>query len=430
MWKIAWKNIKKMKAIYGMIAVLMILVFLICVFISSAITIKTEEYSSLRTFLKQDGICMNVNYIQLEQEGVPLLVRDEKELKERFPELKDVVAMETTWEVSVMEVNANIELLCYNENVVNGLHPKMASGRWFEDSDKQDSILKVVVTYNDGKISVGDVITLTESGELAASGKSAVLKAEVIGVIDNDENIYYSDGVSTPQGDYRDFYYTYDYEAEQGKIFVIASDAQVLAGEKDGKFRELNFRLSPDYGIQKQMTGQIILTFKKGTTKERIREIGDTLRPISGINSLYTTKEVDAKSRAYIYEELRRFLPIGICIFLFVIVAVISAHVISAKENIRDYAIYYICGLTWKKCVGISFSCSFILILTAWLTILISLAGLGCLHVVDMAVFHFSYLHIISVLGMTVIFMLLSGFIPYRMMKKDSPVRVLKENFG
>lgn len=430
MWKIAWKHVNKKKTIYGMIVVLMVMVFLICIVISSAIATKTEKYAVLAHYMKQNGICINASFLQIDHEGSPLLVRDEQELKDRYPGIKDVVAMETTWDVSLKDINQDVELVCYSENIVHALAPNMLEGRWFQKSDENDEMLKVVVTYNEGEVSVGDIITLNAGGEISVSGEAVAMEAEVIGVMEDDESIFYKDVNAPDYADYRDFYYTYDYEAEEGKIFVIASDAQILAGEKKGLFKELNFRLSPYYGIQKQMMGEIILTFDDEMTQADIRMIEDDLKKTSGINRTYDLKKVNKNSKAYIYDELRRFLPVGICIFLFVLVAVISVHVISTKEHLRDYSIYYICGLTWGKCAKVSLVCSSLLVLLSWSMITVSFIALALLHIIDIHVFHFGYIHLVSVIGMAVIFISVSGLIPYMMAKKDSPVRVLKENFG
>lgn len=430
MWKLAWKNIEKMKVIYGMIVALLILVFMICIFISSAIVLKTEKYTNLSKYLKQKGICIQADYLQIDHDGTSMLVRDAQELKDKFPEIRNVVAVESVWDIDVEKADKEAAMLCYSADAVEAFRPQMETGRWFTASDNKDEMLKVVVTYNEGQISVGDVITLATNGLAADSGETVTIDAEVIGVMKDDESFFYDDNISMPYGDYRDFYYTYDYEAEQGKLFVIASDAQILSGEKDGRFSELNFRLSPDYGFQKQMKGELVLTFDPATTEEEIRMVEDTLKQISGISAMYDLNKFNHNSKAYIYDELRRYLPILVCIFLFVLVAVISAHVISAKEHLRDYSIYYICGLTWRKCVRISLISSFLLVFVAWITIFTALACMWLLHMIDIQSFHFGYMHAVSMIGMAVIFVALSGEIPYWMMKGNSPVQVLKDNFG
>lgn len=66
----------------------------------------------------------------------------------------------------------------------------------------------------------------------------------------------------------------------------------------------------------------------------------------------------------------------------------------------------------------------------AWITIFTALACMWLLHMIDIQSFHFGYTHAVSMIGMAVIFVALSGEIPYWMMKGNSPVQVLKDNFG
>lgn len=51
---------------------------------------------------------------------------------------------------------------------------------------------------------------------------------------------------------------------------------------------------------------------------------------------------------------LKSILPIVICSFFLAVIATISASTISVKRQLKNYAIYSLCGLSKKGCIKVS----------------------------------------------------------------------------
>ncbi len=75
----------------------------------------------------QQGIYIKSYYSATEQNGVNYLLRDEAELREHFPNINSVLAVEQVWDVSVIEQDMPITLWCYSETVIDTFSPSMKS---------------------------------------------------------------------------------------------------------------------------------------------------------------------------------------------------------------------------------------------------------------------------------------------------------------
>lgn len=347
-FQLSWKDFKRTLVLNLLVVLLLVAVFLTAISIVSAVQVKLKKYSVLSQYLNKKGVYIESVYLATEQEGISILLRDEEELKEYFPNISSVLSVEQVWEMSVVEHDMPITLWCYSEAVVDCLSPSMENGRWFHKSDMNSDMLKAVVTYNEEGLKTGDIVTLK------TSLTDATEQVEIIGVMKDNESLFFTNLLGGSYGDYRDCYYTYNYEAESGNVLMIIADQQVLNGEKNGKFSNLNYRLEKDIGFQKEMTGGTLITYEDNVSQMVIDQNVEKLKRDSAIYKVYDLDEMNENSWNYILEELYNYSPVFICIFIFVIISAVSVNAITVKKQLKNYAIYYICGLTWKRCARIS----------------------------------------------------------------------------
>lgn len=348
LFRLAWKDFKRILGINLLEILLLIAVFLTAISIVSAVQIKFKKYSVLSEYLNKNGVYIESGYLAQENNGNNVLLRDEKELKEYFPEINSVLSVEQVWDMTVTERDLPVTLWCYSEAVVNAFSPSMESGRWFQKSDMDSDMLKAVITYNENDLKPGDIVTL----ETGMSG--AKEKVEIIGVMKDNESLFYTSMTGSSYGDYRDCYYVYNYEAEGKNVLMILADQQILNGEEKGNFEVLNYRLNRTAGFQKEMTGGTLLTFDNDVSQDVIDQDVEKLKKASAIYRIYSLSQMKDNSWNYILEELHNYFPVFICIFIFVLIAAISANTITVKKQLKNYAVYNICGLPWKKCAAIS----------------------------------------------------------------------------
>ena len=77
-------------------------------------------------------------------------------------------------------------------------------------------------------------------------------------------------------------------------------------------------------------------------------------------------------SEKLVYNQVYLLLPIIICVFLITAISVISVNAITVRRQLKNYAIYNICGLSWKKCCLINLLSSIIMCLIAIIMMVIS----------------------------------------------------------
>lgn len=364
--KLGIRDVKRMPFLNLLVFLLLVAAFLTAVSIVSAVQVKFEKYSALSEYLNGNGVYIESAYLQKSQNGKETLLRDEEEIKEYLPDVKNVLSVEQVWDVSVAEQELPITLWCYSGAVTDAISPSLESGRWFEEADMESDMLKVVVTHNEAGLHTGDVVTL-ETGL-----SDAKQQVEIIGVIEDRESLFFYDNLKESMGDYRDCYYTYDYEVEEGNVLMLLSDRQILNGEERGDFGYFNYRLEKNSGFQKEMTGGTMLLYDKDTPQTVINRDVEQLKQYSTIYRIYSLEEMKEKSWDYILEELHDYLPIFVCIFIFVLIAAVSANAVTAKKQLRNYAVYYTCGLPWSSCARISLCISCIMSAAAFIAVVLA----------------------------------------------------------
>ena len=420
--KIAIKDFKKAWLLNSLVLFLLISMFLIATSITCSIQQKIKNYSTLTPYLNKNGIYLSSSVLQLKYGADdPTLVHDEKELKAAFSCIDDVLAAGNIWQSGIVGNPGTINLWCYNSSVLKILSPEMEDGRWFNKSDTTDTTLKAVITHNDKNIHVGDTL------EIRSNFCDATIKVEIIGVIKNKESLFNRDEATSIYYDYRDCYYQYDSIVEQAPL-IILSDAQVLAGEKQRLFKELNYRLDRQKGLQKEIKGPIILTFKEGTSQEKIDQVLDRLKRYSTIECTYPLTKLKEGSISYILEELHDYFPVFLCILIFVLVAVISINTITVKKQMHNYAIYYVCGLPWKACARISLLKSCMMSGAALFITIIGICANELLGYYTQKILYFGYLQAIVCLIIFIIYVLIAWGIPLRIIQNTSAKQILYDN--
>ena len=336
-FKLAIRLIKKSVFIREVMILLFMTVFAFVIFLVSAIKIKIKDYQVLSGFIKNKGVLVISMGLAKSADDGGLVIRDEEELAEYLGDTNDILCMEEVWATTAND--ETVYTYCYSRNVVNALDPIMKEGRWFDRQDPHSDSLKVVVSYNNGVFKTGDHIKLK-----SAMVEGIEQELEVIGVLEDDQLMFMGDTVREPYCDYRDCYRVISSKHEP-VIKLFLSDEQLSSGA----FPYLNFRTGPDKGFQKQMKNVTLIGFDKDIRDEDMMKKIDKIRSLSQVVGCNNLGDVREGSVRYITEELRLWLPLFIMLTVFVLVSLISVNVVMARKMMGYYAVYYLCGFTWKK---------------------------------------------------------------------------------
>ncbi len=69
-----------------------------------------------------------------------------------------------------------------------------------------------------------------------------------------------------------------------------------------------------------------------------------------GLGSSFKTEDIYRNGRAYVFEQVYSLMPAIIGIFILLIMSMFSVNGVSTVRQLRSYAVYRTCGLTWKQC--------------------------------------------------------------------------------
>lgn len=426
LYKIAFRDMKRSKGIYGIIIILLVVAFLVSITLVSAIQVKFRKYSAFSEYLGKEGVFIETLRLGYSWEGYDgWAVANEDEIRYLYPCVEDVLYVADISESSAMELDEPITLWAYSEAVTDSLSVNMNAGRWFNESDMDDEILKVVVTYNEGTVNVGDTLTLTNSYS------EETYQAEVIGVIGDKESLYYTDVLKqNDTGDYRDLYYTYDYETEEGRIILILADEQILSGKDKGRFEDLNHDCGEVDGFPKIISGGVILTFKEGTSSEERETCLEAIKKGSAMSTerIVPLSDMDRKSIEYVTKELHDYLPVFISIIVFLLIAAVSANVITTKKQLKNYAIYYTCGLPWKRCARVSLHIAVLTVLISMVMIFVSMFALDISGSSVNNGIELGLWQLLTMLVIGGIYVLLAWAIPLSIVRRASAKEIMTEN--
>ena len=134
-----------------------------------------------------------------------------------------------------------------------------------------------------------------------------------------------------------------------------------------------------------------------------------------------------ANSRNYIFSQIYTLFPILICILILTLISAVSISALSAKNQLKNYAVYYICGLKWKQCVMINFYSSLVSVIFSFIMSIIpifvmKLTGAGE-TVIDFGIWQF-----ISCVLIMLLYIILSLILPISIIGKNTPNQILKSN--
>lgn len=357
--KLSLTLIRKTVFIREMLIFMFAIIFTFVVLLVSAVKIKLKDYETMAGILKQNGVMIRSLALSKAAEDGGTLLRDEEELAEYLGDTADILCMEQVWETKVN--GEKVETYCYSKKVTQLLAPEMESGRWLLDEDKNDDVLKVVVSYNDGLFCVGDRIALKCSMD-----DTLEQELEVIGVLADNQLMFMGDIYREQYSDYRDCFRGLSSEHDDViKLFI--SDEQL----ETGAFPYLNFRTGPDRGFQKQMRDITVVTFQDHVSDEDIQRKLDRLRSLSHFIGYNTLADVNQNSISYVTAELSTWIPMFVMLIVFVLISLISVNIVMTRRMMGYYAVHYLCGFTWKQNANVTLLASAIESAVAFVLVLL-----------------------------------------------------------
>ena len=119
-------------------------------------------------------------------------------------------------------------------------------------------------------------------------------------------------------------------------------------------------------------------------------------------------------------------MPILLGVFVIVIAEMICSAALHTREQIRNYGVYFLCGAEFKGCLKESLAYSMFILSGA---VIIGLSAFAIFHNSEYAELfehNFAANNIIITFTIIAAMLVLSLVIPFLMIKKSSPVEIIK----
>ncbi len=222
---------------------------------------------------------------------------------------------------------------------ITDYRPEMQDGVWLSectDMYAKTGVIPVVLGWCNGRYNVGDEFSSDFPMNYDENGNPTKIvhaKYKIVGIMANGQRLIgYSNGGRWKEMDYTDMISLYDYNADE-RIFAIYlnDDGNALFGGKNTTCEAYQLADYNDVPYQDYINA------------------GERL---SGGNkySCQSFEEIRDRSMNYVLEQIRTLMPIAVCIFLLMLISAVSVNAIYTKRQLRNYAIFYICGARWRSC--------------------------------------------------------------------------------
>ncbi len=413
--KLSWKMLKRNKTLNAYIIIQMAVVFAMAIFMVSSITSRFQYYSPFKDYIEKDGYFCNLTSAT---SVLGKYVQKPSDISDSLNGVNEC-DVQASYKVNISEKDADnmysLFAYSYDEGLYNNWIPNMQEGKWLSDIDQKESEEIPVVVYDiNHSIEVGDVLEkqsidyiLDDHGNEGNITK--VFKLKVVGILDDDAEIVHYNKV--------------EYDDCRDAFSSVKKITKNEGYETIYLFRSEDTRSA---GIFSMSSGIAFINISDSITKEMQDENQIIILGITdNFMELPTFKQ---NSSDYITEEVNKLLPIFICIFLLTIIITISVNAITTYKEISNFALYYICGITWRGTMLISLIHAVIQTIVSVFLAVISMIVCSFTNILSDTVLEFHSIQIVVCFAMIFINLIFAFIMPFIIIRNNTPKEILTSN--
>lgn len=403
LFKLGLKNIKQNLLMNILTIIQMSVAFVILISIISTIVSRFAFYTPFKEFMNSKGNYYNMINVINPDTGVTLRTTDE--ISNMIEGEKEVIAEYTVFLEDIDNEQTDDEILhdnyiSYDDKFAELFTPELESGHWFDFNNSSETV-PVVVTNNPYGLKTGDKLFLGLDG--------IGFDAEIIGVIKDNTKIIDTSLRPHDKLDFRNLYHDYSLEREGRATFIMLQKDLI------------------DKPVIMQLNGNMLITYNDDVSDEQIEQNNQILKKLR-VQYFDNAENMKINSLEYIFSQIRTLIPIFISVFILTMVGAISISALSAKRQIKNYAIYYVCGLKWKHCALINCCSSLICISCSFILSLISILIIQQTDLFGRTVIELGMWQITGCIIVVLIYIILSMILPLQIIGRNTPNQVLKSN--
>ncbi len=299
-----------------------------------------------------------------------------------------------------------INAVVCDDIMMENLNLPLAQGKWTTKENDKDTLYAVVPPNKYG-VGVGDIIDMSMGDK----------KVKIIGMLSDPTYLPSFNGYLVKM----EAQYLYSKTSlENSELDGFESNSVTILMRKS-EYNKVDEETKANY-LASNMS---FFVYYPETPSEEDYNANMTILRNEGYDIL-NLEDVHSRSLSYLKTGLEKYIPLVILILVVSIISLISGTALNTLQQMKNYGVFYLCGIKWKDCLKISATNIFIILIFSVLasTILLLLAFYLGLFVKWGLVFRLNNLLVTSALF--VLAFIVSSIIPYNIIIKNSPVEILR----
>ncbi len=387
--------------IFGVLQLAAVTVMLI--FVISAISSRSVLFDNFKEYISRRGYMVKTTDINVFPEDLTSAANGAETIFNCYTNI-----YEDSFDKNLAN-SIEHNMITYSDEFIRAYVPELSDGVWLseaKDTYENSGYIPTVTAGGDKK--VGDIIESTVVMSFDENGqpdKTVSAKYKVIGVLKDNVPLAVYSIDSSFSASYSDIYSTFRSSYEDKMLLLTRTSDMYECYKSFGSL----------YGTQ--------FIFCDGMTDDEYTALGDRLEGMK--LDFAPLSQVYKNSTDYVYQQLYTLLPIAVCIFILTIISSVSISAIYTKRQLRNYAIFYICGARWRTCALCSLknsaiTCGIASILAAAVLII------GKLTFFENTVITFGIWHLAVCAVVIALYLALSMIMPLAVIGSNEPKEVLK----
>lgn len=406
LFKTALKNLKWNPIMNIICLIQLTAVFLIAAVMVSTMSVHYQTYASLKEYLSRRGIFAFYNgyYFGATKPGgdpnVDAIFSTEEMCGYMNADNAVAIRLQT---MSFLDDEGTVAAFFYDDEILQRWNPGIERGRWLlPDADE----LEVVISEGAYGLDIGDeaVFFLWQYHQ-----ELVPINVRVVGVLREDAKLLGERGSGEGGFSYRNLYRPlYNNSINSFAFFMSESVLKKLYPSA--------------YELPMQA---VFYTYGDDIPDEIIEEAMHTAASMNA-DEILRLETINKNSKAYLWNELKKLLPIVISLLILTIISSISSSAISTRRRLKDYAKYYVIGLKWQQCALVNFFQALTVGATA---LLISCAGLIVIGSTTLSETFFVTWNVpllLTLLGIFAFHLVYSMIMPLLMLRSTTPKALLQ----
>ena len=396
--KTALKNIRKSLVLNLVTCLQMTAAMVVTVILISSILIRYQYYTPLKSYFRANGIYgVFPNNAEKDWDCGLDAQRwlDDAGLKAELDGEQEVLG---SCNASCFSADASkLYSYGYTDNLIRAFTPELESGRWLS-ADNSGDLPEIVVSQNDQGWNTGDVIEL-----IIDQG----YQFRIVGVL--KENAKIPTGFSNQRDpDFTQFYRTYSFRTEECPLVLMRLASLRALSEK----------------IRCGMTAGFIVTYPDHISEDQLNRECEKL---SSFGSAVTVplRTMQKNNLRYLYRQMYDQFPIVLVLMILTAVSSICSGALTTRIRLRDYAVYYVCGLRWKQCTAINLMQSVICGLVSSAAAFLLLLGIQKTSLSEQFRIIWRPESIAGIAAVFVIYLIVSMIMPAVIIRNSTPKQIL-----